>query len=72
MAGEVLAGRNEMITRIKALITAKRTPAPLTVAEAVSQYKAAQLSNDAQVRKAARDALDRAYGAAALAAGAVA
>ena len=61
-----------MITRIKNLIAAKRAPAPLTVAEAVSQYKAAQLSNDAQVRKAARDALDRAYGAAALAAGAVA
>lgn len=51
-----------MITRIKNLITAKRAPAPLTVAEAVSQYKAAQLSNDVQVRKAARDALDRAYG----------
>jgi len=52
-----------MIARIKSLLTAKRAPAPLTVAEAVSQYKAAQLSNDAQVRKAARDALDRAYGA---------
>ena len=61
-----------MITRIKTLIAAKRAPAPLTVDEAVSQYKAAQLSNDTQVRKAARDALDRAYSAAALAAGAVA
>lgn len=61
-----------MIARIKTMLTPKRTPAPLTVAQAVSQYKAAQLSNDAQVRKAARDALDRAYGAAALAAGAVA
>lgn len=61
-----------MFTRIKNLITAKREPTPLTVAEAVSQYKAAQLSNNPETRKAARDELDRAYAFAALAAGSVA
>jgi len=63
MAGEVLAEGIEMLSRIRNLLTAKRAPAPITVAEAVSQYKAAQFSNDIQARKAARDALDRAYGA---------
>lgn len=58
-----------MITKIKNLIAGKTAVAPLTVAEAVAQYKAAQLSNDAAVRRAARDALDRAYGASAQAPG---
>lgn len=52
-----------MIPAIKKLIMGKRKNS-LTIAEAASQYKAAQLCNDAKVRKAARDALDRAYAAA--------
>lgn len=48
-----------MIALIKRLLSAK--PAKLTIPEALIQYKAAQMSNDPEVRKAARDALDRAY-----------
>lgn len=48
-----------MIALIKRLLSAK--PAKLTIPEALIQYKAAQMSNDPEVRKAASDELDRAY-----------
>ena len=51
-----------MIARIKSLLTGKHPASPLEIAQAASQYKAAQLCNDPKVREAARAALDRAYG----------